>query len=130
MPDRNFVSRHVPRPFQAAARLWIREGLTLVTPDRVKTCLARALREDGPEVQRARQAARARARQAWQFGRSLVADDWSETRRLWPSLELVPDAERERVVDLMQRYGEEWAKLMNERPGLRRHFGWPESTAA
>ncbi len=73
--------------------------------------------------------ARLTARQAWQFGRSLVAD-WSETRRLWPSLELVPDEERERVVDLMQRYGGEWAKLMNERPELRRHFGWPESTAA
>ncbi len=59
MPDRDFVSRHVPRPFRAAARLWIRDGSTLATLDRVKTCLALALREDGPEVQRARQAARA-----------------------------------------------------------------------
>ena len=54
MPDRDYISRHVRAPWRSAARLWVGEGPTELTVDRVRVALAKALRDGGLPVDRAR----------------------------------------------------------------------------
>jgi hypothetical protein len=54
VPDRDFISRHVRTPWRSAARLWVREGPTDLTIDKVRASLAKALRDGGLTVDRAR----------------------------------------------------------------------------
>ena len=57
MPDRDFISRHVRSPWRSAARLWVREGPGDLAIDKVRGSLAKALRDGGLAVERARLAA-------------------------------------------------------------------------
>lgn len=60
VPDRDFISRHVDSPWRSAARLWVLEGPTDATSDKLRIALAKALRDGGRAVERARlEAARA-----------------------------------------------------------------------
>jgi hypothetical protein len=54
VPDRDFISIHVRAPWRSAARLWVREGPSDLTIDKVRATLAKALREGGLTVDRAR----------------------------------------------------------------------------
>lgn len=47
MPDRDFISKHVGAPWGPAARLWVREGATSATVNRVSEALAKVLRDGG-----------------------------------------------------------------------------------
>lgn len=58
MPDRDYIARYVRAPWRPAARLWVREGPTAPTIDRLRETLAKALREGGLAVERARLEAR------------------------------------------------------------------------
>jgi hypothetical protein len=58
MPDRDIVSKRIRSPWLSAGRLWIREGPTPLVVDRFRECLAKALRNGGVEVERARAEAR------------------------------------------------------------------------
>jgi len=57
VPDRDFVSRHVAAPWRSAARLWVREGPSGATADKLRVALAKALRDGGGAVERARREA-------------------------------------------------------------------------
>lgn len=54
MPDRDFISIHVRAPWRSAARLWVREGPSDLTIDKVRATLAKALRDGGLAIDRAR----------------------------------------------------------------------------
>lgn len=54
MPDRDFISTHVRSPWRPAARLWVREGATSTTIDRIAEILAKVLRDGGLDLDRAR----------------------------------------------------------------------------
>lgn len=54
MPDRDFISRHVRSPWRSAARLWVREGPSDLAIDKFRGTLAKALRDGGLAVERAR----------------------------------------------------------------------------
>ena len=53
MPDRDFISTHVRSPWRTAARLWVREGATSATIDRIAEALAKVLRDGGLALERA-----------------------------------------------------------------------------
>ena len=53
MPDRDFISTHVRSPWRPAARLWVREGATSATIDRIAEALAKVLRDGGLALERA-----------------------------------------------------------------------------
>lgn len=57
MPDRDYISRNVGAPWRAAARLWVSDGPTGLAIDRARTALAKALRDGGLTLERARQEA-------------------------------------------------------------------------
>jgi hypothetical protein len=54
VPDRDFISRHVRAPWRSAARLWVLEGPSGLTVDACRAALAKALRDGGLPVERAR----------------------------------------------------------------------------
>lgn len=54
MPDRDFVSMQVRSPWRPAARLWVREGPTSATIDRIAEALAKVLRDGGLDLERAK----------------------------------------------------------------------------
>jgi hypothetical protein len=54
VPDRDFISTHVRAPWRSAARLWVREGPSDLAIDKFRATLAKALREGGLAVERAR----------------------------------------------------------------------------
>lgn len=54
MPDRDIVAKRVRSPWRSAARLWIREGPSELTLDKCRETLAKALREGGVGLDRAR----------------------------------------------------------------------------
>ncbi len=53
MPDRDFISTHVRSPWRPAAGLWVREGATSATIDRIAEALAKVLRDGGLALERA-----------------------------------------------------------------------------
>ena len=110
MPDRDFISTHVRSPWRPAARLWVREGATSTTIDRIAEILAKVLRDGGLDLDRARTEAQ---RASLTLG--LEDSHWDQ---------------RGNVLRLMNEVASEWESLLTERPHLRRHLRWPAPETA
>jgi hypothetical protein len=54
VPDRDIIAKRIRSPWRSAARLWMREGATELTIDKCRATLAKALRDGGHGVDRAR----------------------------------------------------------------------------
>jgi len=54
MPDRDYFSKHVGAPWRTAARLWTSDGPAATTIESARAALAKALRDGGLVVDRAR----------------------------------------------------------------------------
>jgi hypothetical protein len=54
MPDRDYISRHVGAPWRKSARLWASDGPSGAVIDTARAALAKALRDGGLSLERAR----------------------------------------------------------------------------
>jgi uncharacterized protein with von Willebrand factor type A (vWA) domain len=117
VPDRDYISRHIGAPWRSAARLWVSDGPADLTIDKARAALAKALRDVGVPVERARlEAGRVGAHLDPEARERLVERLLIERALFAPTRD-----ERLRAIDVARLGSEEQQMLDALAPDVRRY---------